>query len=385
MAVPTVFGVTLPREFFQVLLQLALALAYVSLFIALMALCWMVVTTAIRPKTILRWTNSSPPRRRRLIGCVKCTEFVGRKVCVIVFPALFKALKTRSNPDSPTTREFVVCLDRKVGRGSPLVLGFVSIACTIVAISAMVFFRYFPVERSLVYECREEDHHGRPLFCYSNTSSRPLDCAEHDATGLQYECYAFAIPTGLGIAVAATLAIAKVAIVTVTVYAKVTEGFFMMTRKYSRKLEECGCCGGSERANKICVYSNLVVLIAIAMVASVLIYIATWVPLVLKLEFLVYLILAVLMSFNLGIIVIPSLENHCKQGEYINVAADQRPHDPRDWDIDVESGTERLQDVSATNEPALGENDNEHSVPPMETEETQSFLATNSTYGSVQA
>ena len=31
------------------------------------------------------------------------------------------------------------------------------------------------------------------------------------------------------------------------------------------------------------------------------------------------------------------LEAHCSRGEYISFAADQRPLDPRDWD--VESGT----------------------------------------------
>ena len=37
------------------------------------------------------------------------------------------------------------------------------------------------------------------------------------------------------------------------------------------------------------------------------------------------------------IYIVRFLEAHCSRGEYISIAAEQRPPDPRDWD--VESGT----------------------------------------------
>ena len=65
------------------------------------------------------------------------------------------------------------------------------------------------------------------LFCYSNSSlsnsSLPVDCANFSVTELrelQFQCYAIALPVGLGIAVAAALGLAKVVIVGVTIVAE---------------------------------------------------------------------------------------------------------------------------------------------------------------------
>ena len=58
-----------------------------------------------------------------------------------------------------------------------------------------------------------------------------MDCANYSVTELrelQFQCYSIALPVCLGIAIAATLALTKVAIVGVTIFVKVMEDFFMI-------------------------------------------------------------------------------------------------------------------------------------------------------------
>ena len=58
-----------------------------------------------------------------------------------------------------------------------------------------------------------------------------------------------------------------------------------------------------------------------------------------------YLLLPTLICDTLACIVI-YLEAHCDKGEYVSFAADQRPLDPRDWDM--KSGTAAQQDEAST-------------------------------------
>ena len=176
--------------------------------------------------------------------CMKNTFLcVGRLLCVQTFPALFKMHKTRSDHGSQT-REFMVFLDRSMENSLILVTAFCSIVCSS---TTKVFLRYFTVEVSR--ECLEKDSHGQSLFCYlSNSiaslknSSLPVDCANFSLTELrefQFQCYAIAPPTSLGIAVAATLGLAKVVIVGVTIFVKVTDGFLKLTKNPPWKLQKC--------------------------------------------------------------------------------------------------------------------------------------------------
>ena len=71
---------------------------------------------------------------------------------------------------------------------------------------------------------------------------------------LQFQCYAIAVPAGLGIAVAAALGLAKVGIMGVTIYVKVTEWFFKMTKNPPRKLQEVCCRNGVNRILAILIY-----------------------------------------------------------------------------------------------------------------------------------
>ena len=310
---------------------------------------------------------------------------------MLVFPALFRILKRPGDLGSPTTREFMILLDRKVdNKLSPaLVPGFVAVAWGVIATSAMVFFRYFPVEQSTEY-CREKDYQGRDLYCYSNTSRFPLDCATQNRSVL-YECYSFALPTGLGIAVAAALGIAKVLTVIVSIYVKVTGWFYKMTKEYSRKLDKCCRCCGRKRANEIYMFSNIAMIIMVLMTLAHVRFAMDLLSEVnyynIMFTYMEYMFLTMVLSINISII-IRVLEKHCDQEEYFNIVAYQIPYNPRNWFIDEESGTGRPQNYgSATVEPALGENDIGYNVCPMEREEAQPLLTNNNrmSYGSVQA
>ena len=179
--------------------------------------------------------------------------FVEQWLCAHTFPALFKMHKTHSD-HGRQTRSFLVFLNRNVGR--KFVFAFPWITYSIFLSSTLVFLQYFPVERS--GECLEKDNHGRPLFCYSNSinpSSLPVDCTKYNGTELRelyFNCYAIALSTGLGIAVAAALGLAKVAIVGITIFVKVSEGYFNMTKNDPPPKLLKWCCGGNrKRANRI--------------------------------------------------------------------------------------------------------------------------------------
>ena len=245
MALPTrpVIGVIPSIVFFRKLEWLALGVVWELLLAA-------VVSSVVLGIRLAEYKNNKSPKQHQPNSCRRYVKtvflFVGRRLCVYTFPALFKMHKTRSDHGGQT-REFMVFLDRSVESSVQLIAAFCCIVCCIFFISAAVFFQYFPVEVST--ECLEKDNHGRTLFCYSDSSlinsSLPVDCANFSVTELrelQFQCYAIALPAGLGIAVAAALGLAKVAIVGVTIFVKVTEGFFMITKNPPRKLQEVCCC-----------------------------------------------------------------------------------------------------------------------------------------------
>ena len=280
MALPTLplIGVVPSIVFFQTLEWLALSLLWALLLAAV-----------VPPGVLLHWqvrkhqsSTGRIPKQRRLNSFHRCMRtlflVVGRQLCLQTFPALFKMHKTRSGPGSQT-RECMVFLDRKVGNTNVLIAAFWSIVCSILCSSTKVFLRYFPVEEST--ECLETDNHGRTLFCYSN-SSLPVDCANFSVTELRelkFQCYAIALPVGLGIAVAAAFGLAEVGIVGVTIFVKVTEGFFnkikrrllvnhsLTTNSPQNQPHCCGCCKLSH-ANEICIHSSIVLIMIVFITSS---------------------------------------------------------------------------------------------------------------------
>ena len=349
MVVPTLplIGVAPPLVLFRTGIGIAIALAYVLLTAAAVSALLVSkqllipILYCIKPSTRRR-----TPKQRGLNNCRRCITslflFVGRWLCVQTFPALFKMHKTRSDHGGQT-RKFMVFLDRRVETSVPFIAAFCSIVCCIFSTSAAVFFRYFPVEEST--ECLEKDKNDRTLFCYNN-SSFPVDCANYSMTELRelrFQCYAIALPVGLGIAVAAALGLAKVGIIGVTILIKVMEGFFMMTKNPQKLPHCCCCCCRLRYANKICVYSSKVLLVIVSLISlscSIFILLnflkTDRKNLSQFLHYYVYPGLPILLCGPL-IYIVQFLEAHCSRGEYISFAADQRPPDPRDWD--VESGT----------------------------------------------
>ena len=263
----------------------------------------------------------------------------------------------------------MVFLDRKVDRSLPVVAAFCSIVFSIFSSSVTVFFQYFPVEKS--EDCLEKDKHGRSLFCYRNSDL--VDCANYSTTELrelQFVCYAIALP-GFGIAVAAAHGLAKVAIVGVTICVKVTEGYFKMTNDPPQILScwFCGCRRQCANATYGAVSLLLLCIILPSLSYITLTFIILQIHTVLGRNLLFnsdILSFPVLVFFPLWYIIV-YLETHCDKGEYISIAADMKPPDPRDWDVEPETSvTEGEQDKASNG----GESGNINDEDPIELEET---------------
>ena len=360
-----VFDTTPSFVFFHTLDVLALAIMSILMSVAFESSMVSVVllTYSLTKSGRNRKTSRKDEPNGRCRSCMK-TVFLpmGRQLCALTFPALFKLHKTRSGDDNKT-RKFMVLLDREVESNLTLVAAFCSIAYSIFCSSTMVFLRYFPVEESA--ECLEKDSHGRSLFCYSNSSlinsSLPVDCANYTVTELKeltFECYAISIP-GFGIAVAAALGLAKVAILGITIYVKVTEWVFMqmLTLNLPQKLQE-KCC--HKFLIIVCVDLLYIILsfILLSGASSFILFLSVKFiefhaktdshPLHL-LYYYAYIILPLLILYPLMYVTV-YLSFHCHKGEYTSFAADQSPPDPRDRDEDPETSLTKGQHDEDPNE-----------------------------------
>ena len=303
-------------------------------------------------------------------------EVLGRWLCVNTFPALFKLHKTRSRQDKSQMRTFMVFLDREVESSVVLVVAFCCLAISILCISTLVFFQYFPVEESGI--CLEKDGYGRPLFCYINSSipkypNLPVDCANYTVTELrkiEFTCYVLAFP-GLGIAVAAAFGLAKMAAVAVTLYVKMTEAFFNMTQNLPHKRPWWCCCRKLSRknANKIYIYLSwalLTIVLAISPI-SIIIFISydETDP---SRGLLRYYFASMLLPAQLCLplmYIIHHLKSHCEGEEYASLAEDQKTPVPSHCNEESEPPTtareqdeESAQRVnSRVNREAPGENE----------------------------
>ena len=129
----------------------------------------------------------------------------------------------------------------------------------------------------------------------------------------------------------------------VTIFVKVTESFFTMTKNPQKLPRCCSCCCRLPYANKVYVYSSIILLVIVFLISlscSIVISRNFFKPdrkdILRFLHYYAYPLLPMLICVPL-IYIVQFLEVHCSRGEYISIAADQRPPDPRDWD--VESGT----------------------------------------------
>ena len=382
MAVPTLpmIGASPSILFFAILELLAFVLVLVLLTAAAASMTLLI--RLLLAQAHCKVFASKTPTQHRQTGYRRCTKtaflLVGRLLCAHTFPALFKVHKAHSG-DGRQMRTFMLFLDRKVENNLVLIAAFYSIVASIFCSSAMVFLRYFPVERST--ECLEKDNHGRSLFCYSygnsslNNYSLPVDCASYSVTELrelEFDCYAISIP-GLGIAVAAALGLAKVGIVGVTICVKITEGFFNMTKSPPQKLQEACCYSNVSRMRANMIYISICV--AVLFNVSFIIFLSGLVFIVFHdgtethlmelVYYSAYTILPWLICSPL-MYVIFYLSTHCDKGEYASLAADQRPLHQRDWDEESGSSVTEGQQGEASRQ---GESGNINGEAPGETEE----------------
>ena len=225
----------------------------------------------------------------------------------------------------------MVFLDRKVENNLSFIAAFCCIALCIFYASALVFVRYFPVEKS--EECLEKDSHGQPLFCYIDASftnpSLPVDCANYTVTELReldFECYALTFPGGLGIAVAAALGLAKMGIVGINIFIKVSEGIL----KWSKDKPY------ANRRYRICSMLFLFFAMLTSVISMNILANTSRTTRKILQHSVAYIALPLLLCAPLFFI-IHKLKDHCDRGEYISFAADQRPIDQSDRDEESES------------------------------------------------
>ena len=348
------------------------------------------------------WMLRKTPRQHQP-ACCRCSKnvfmSVGRRLVVYVFPALFKMNKIRSDHGGQT-REFMVFLDRKLDHSLAVITAFCYIAYCVFCSSAIVFLQYFLVERS--GKCIEKDNYDRTTFCY-NRSEHLMNCASYTATEFQephIHCYTIALPVGLGIALAAALAVFKVAILSITVFFKVSEWYFKLTKNPPRILSQW-CCRGCSRKCANGIYSVAGSLFLLGVLPSAILYIlltyfraggigifeemsagplymyvlfycALYIPPTLVCYPLCYMLLYLLI--------------HCDKGEYASIAAEQRPPDPNDWDVESESSAiaeqQDEESLGAESDSINGENPEELEVEPLINESSiNSTIAPR--YGSV--
>ena len=255
---------------------------------------------------------------------VKCLEYkrmnsvVGNNACVILFPNLFKKHKQCTDGNE---RTFIIFLDRDI-ENLKLKGAFYSLAFSILSASALVFFRLFPV--ALSGECLEKDALLRPLFCYTNQSNFPVDCAEfaNNTTrefGDSLEVVCYALSTNVGFAVAAAVGFAKVVAVLVTAYVRASE--FWLKKKWKRT-----------KWNKYCFF--ILSILAFAVVTGVA-FVYAFISIGAKIRNtpeargelvarFTYIFLPAIAFFPFCIIA-STLGTHCQQDQYSTLSADQIP------------------------------------------------------------
>ena len=187
-----------------------LFLGIVFLPIAFSLLVWLSLLVTI---VLIRCTYLC--YRRQIIIVKKNSKIYGfmlscydklEKLNVLIFPRLFTEKKLQSG-----TKEWkeVLFLDKQwpeyQGSKNPkteFVVLFASLGITIICISALGFFRNFPVITGS--ECLERANNFNNWYCYDNTSSGPLDCEKYVSTSESsntLQCYAFSLDIGTSFAV----------------------------------------------------------------------------------------------------------------------------------------------------------------------------------------
>ena len=305
MAVPTLPIIGTPPH------GLFLALDYLPLvFLVLVLIVWQGYIMV----TLLRYYVAGQNQ------CEKCLEYkaiksVGDNACVTLFPNLFKKHKDCTDDNEKT---FIIFLDRNIEKQVLLKSAFYSLAFSIVSASALVFFRLFPV--ALSDECLEKDAVLRPLFCYTNQSDFPVDCAEFANDTMEssdsFEVVCYALSASVGLAVAAAVGFAKLVAVLVTIY--VRAGEFWLTKNWNK------CCF---------IILSILAFAVVTGVAAVYVAISVGGKISNTPEATGELVARFAYIFLPGLAAVPfciiacTLDIHCKQDQYSTLCEDQKPKD----------------------------------------------------------
>ena len=168
---------------------------------------------------------------------------------VLIFPGLFTEKKLQLG--NKEKKRFLF-LDKQLKYGgieyegtknpkTGLMVLFASLGIMIICISALGFFRNFPVITGS--ECLERNNDFNDWYCYNNTSSEPLDCKEYvssseSSNSSTLRCYAFSLDIGTSSGVAFGLyELCSLVVVGIVFLAKC-----FLNSRMSQKCKPKACC-----------------------------------------------------------------------------------------------------------------------------------------------
>ena len=388
MTLPTLLGIpwSPPLWFFVALDYGGDALAYLLL----------IITLLLAYSYLLRYCCKSYCKG-------KCTWMVdlltkgSRILNVFMFPGLFKKLKDRDQYKSRVnkrlvTRVFILFLDRRVENNFRIIISFYFFSLAIFSTGLLAFFHYIPVD--INSECLRRDDQDRDLFCYTNGSAWPVDCATYNNTNsdmqeIYFVCYSFSV-FDLGIAIAAAAALAKVATVGITIYIKVSNFF------YKKSIDKTSKCRPKCYRVLIAIMSSVLVGFFVTSEFGIAIIIAEQVASGeghhLQRTYIAYVLLPLVILPPLFIIT-SNLPKHCSQEEYISKYRLPQSAEARDVledlnvtiQADIDNETIHFANPARDPEAAWGEshNDGGASAALNATEEIQ-LLQTNSSESEIR-
>ena len=258
---------------------------------------------------------------------------------VKMFPGLFKRHKSydllKSGKNKRwVTREFILFLDRRVENEIRILISFYIIAMTICSLALSAFFRFIPVHASETELCLRTDDRSRTHYCYTHESaaySLPVDCDAYNSTepkGITLSCYTISV-LDVGIALAAALALAKVARTCITIFILMNE--WLYKRSQDKTIE----CRPNCRLFYLfsCILFQYVIPISL-LVLGFIIYLRTITAEnhQAKRAAIGYALLPTALFPSLCTIIC-TLSKHCDQEEYISHCQQQLPHCKKCCDV----------------------------------------------------
>ena len=161
--------------------------------------------------------------RRYSVLLAEAVRILIQKLLVFMFRRVFSEKKV--NFENETMRNVLHFMDRPLAGDSNhhprnwnrcTFRVFGALALSVVCMTVLAFFRYFPIEKS--NECKEYDDHFHTLYCFTNTSDLPVNCNNIDSNT---EVLCYAIYLDLPIAMGASYGLMRFAgfLITAGVYA----------------------------------------------------------------------------------------------------------------------------------------------------------------------